>query len=62
MAAFVAFLANVYLGQFLPTIPLPFILLLAVTIGVLTGALIGPFLGLDVRIIENGPDYWRHSY
>lgn len=44
MAAFVAFLANVYLGQFLPTVPLPFILLLAVIIGVLTGALIGLFL------------------
>ena len=44
MAAFVAFLANVYLGQLLPTVPLGFILFTAVAIGVLTGALIGLFL------------------
>ncbi len=44
MAAFVAFLANVYLGQLFPTVPIGYILFTAVAIGVLTGAFIGLFL------------------
>ena len=41
MAAFIAFLANVYIGQFLP---LGITLFLAVIVGVLAGALMGLFL------------------
>jgi general nucleoside transport system permease protein len=44
MSAFVAFLANVYLGQLLPTVPLGFILFAGVIIGVLVGAFLGLFL------------------
>ncbi|MCA9945303.1 MAG: ABC transporter permease [Anaerolineales bacterium] len=45
LAAFVAFLANVYIGQ-LDIFPLGMTLFLAVLVGVLMGALLGGFLGL----------------
>ena len=44
MAAFLAFMTNVYLGQLLPNVPLALILFAAVGVGVLSGALIGLFL------------------
>lgn len=44
MAAFLSFMANVYLGQILPGVPQGFILFMAVGIGVLSGMLIGLFL------------------
>jgi len=44
MSAFLAFMANVYIGQLLPAAPQGFILVTAVGIGVLSGALIGLFL------------------
>ncbi len=44
MSAFLAFLANVYLGQLLPTMPLGVILFLGVIVGVVTGAILGLFL------------------
>ncbi len=43
LAAFLAFLANVYIGR-LGIFPLPVVLLLAVLIGVLSGAIMGLFL------------------
>jgi simple sugar transport system permease protein len=44
MSAFLAFMANVYLGQLLPGVPQGFILFMAVGIGILSGVLLGLFL------------------